>query len=262
MVTKIYPPSPPFHSLRLATAADIPRMAELSVLGFKDSEIFRFERPGYENFPHDAIASFANLYRSQLQDPRVVAIVAEEAPRPDDTTHFQPPHHDATLVGRVVVGVASWVLPEGSSRTGQFVVPGVGDPEPAPDRDLCQRRLDLFTGAKEATEKKSVILPVNSVLSKKVDSNLYRYLSGKMICDKLVVHPSYQQRGHGTAMLRWGLSLCNRDGVDQGVIPSHVGEPVYLYMGYKVVGEMEVPDDGDVEGFTQRVVVYESKQRN
>ncbi|UPK93728.1 hypothetical protein LCI18_004663 [Fusarium solani-melongenae] len=242
MVTKIYPPSPPFHSLRLATAADIPRMAELSVLGFKDSEIFRFERPGYESFPHDSIASFANMYRSQLQDPRVVAIVAEEAPRPDDATYFQPPHHDATLVGRVVVGVASWVLPEGSSRTGQFVVPGVGDPEPAPDRDLCQRRLDLFTRTKEATENK--------------------YLSGKVICDKLVVHPSYQQRGHGTAMLRWGLSLCNRDGVDQGVIPSHVGEPVYLWMGYQVVGEMEVPDDGDVEGFRQRVVVYKAAQRN
>ncbi|KAJ3462254.1 hypothetical protein MRS44_010807 [Fusarium solani] len=110
--TKLYPPSPPFHSLR-----------------------------------------------SQLQDPRVVAIVAEEAPRPDDTTYFQPPHHDATLVSRVVVGVASWVLPEGSSRTGHFIVPGVGDPEPAPDHDLCQRRLDLFTRTKEATENKSVILP-------------------------------------------------------------------------------------------------------
>ena len=55
---------------------------------------------------------------------------------------------------RIVVGVASWILPEGSPRTGQFVVPNVDNPERTRDRDLCQRRLDIFTQVKESEEKR------------------------------------------------------------------------------------------------------------
>jgi len=75
-------------SLRLATAADIPRLADISVLGFKDSEIFRFERPLYDQYPQDAVASFANLYRSQLLDPLAVVIVAEDHQKLDEASHF------------------------------------------------------------------------------------------------------------------------------------------------------------------------------
>jgi hypothetical protein len=142
------PPYPPLaDSLRIATVADLPRMAELSVLGFKDSEIFRFERPRYHEFPRDAVSSFANIYRAQLLDPRVVVIVAEDWRRADDNSSL-------AQAKRVVVGVASWDLPEGSLRTGQFAVPDVGDPWPQPDRDLCQRRWDLFTAFNKASEKK------------------------------------------------------------------------------------------------------------
>ena len=133
-------------------------MADLSVLGFKDSEIFRYERPRYKEFPQDAIASFANLYRSQLLDPRGVVIVTEDWQRQDELSHFPPSKDDSPdridkPAKRVVVGVASWIFPEGSPRTGQLVVPNVGDPEPAPDRDLCQRRLNIFTHVKEAEDK-------------------------------------------------------------------------------------------------------------
>lgn len=127
-------------------------MAGLSVLGFKDSEIFRFERPRYEEFPQDAVASFANIYRSQLLDPRGVVIVVEDWFRSDEVSHFSPREEDAPGK-RVVVGVASWRLPEGSKRTGQFVVPNVGDPEPALNRDLSKRRLELFKRIEEAKEK-------------------------------------------------------------------------------------------------------------
>ena len=161
MVPKAFPPwltLPP--SVRLATAADATCMADLSVLGFRDSAIFRYERPRYRQFPHDAVAAFANLYRAQLRDPRTVVVVVEDGRRPDDASHVPPPNKDgpdgtdAPEQPRVVVGVASWVFPEGSPRAGQPVVAGVGDPEPALDRDLCRRRLDLFTRMKEVEEKK------------------------------------------------------------------------------------------------------------
>lgn len=158
MTSQTFPSYPPFPSLRLAVASDIRRIADFSVLGFKDSEIFRYERPHYEEFPQDAVASFTNIYRLQLLDPRSVVIVLEDWLEPDELSHFP------SMKGRlsdtsepakcVVVGVASWVLPEGSRHIGQFVVPDVGEPEPTPDRDLCQRRLDIFTCIKEAEEKK------------------------------------------------------------------------------------------------------------
>ncbi|KAI3335928.1 hypothetical protein F4824DRAFT_462904 [Ustulina deusta] len=231
-----YPPLPPFHSLRLAVASDIERIADISVIGFKDSEIFRYERPRYADFPEDAVASFANIYRTQLLDPLAVVIVAQDSPNSTNG--------DADCSGtsrqRIVVGVASWRLAEKSPRQGQFVVPDVGEPRPAPDRDLCQHRLDLFRRITQETEN--------------------QYFSGKNICDKLVVHPSYRRRGHATLMLKWGQRLCDQDGIDQGVIPSHMGEQVYLGLGYKVVGEMHIPDDGIAQGFTQRVAMYSAQE--
>ena len=124
-------------------------MADLSVLGFKDSEHFRYVGARYRDSPQDAVASFANLYRSQLLDPRGIAIVAEEWQQPDEASHFPSSMEDSPdrtnePTKRVVVGVASWILPKGSARISQFLVPNVGDPEPAHDRDLCQRRLNIF----------------------------------------------------------------------------------------------------------------------
>ena len=81
------------------------------------------------------------------------------------------------------------------------------------------------------------------------------------ICDKLVVHPSYRRRGHATTMLQWALCLSDMDKVDQGVIPSHMGEAVYLGLGYKTTGEIHIPSDGEVDGFSQRVLVYKANDK-
>lgn len=61
-------------------------------------------------------------------------------------------------------------------------------------------------------------------------------------------------------MLQWGMRLCDMDTVNQGVIPSHRGEPLYIKLDYKVIGEIHIPNDGEVEGFSQRVVVYKAKR--
>lgn len=160
MRRSLFSPYPTLPSLRLANADDVARMADLSVLAFKDSEIFRYERPRYEEFPHDAVASFANIYRSLLLDPRGLVIVAEDWRRPDELSHSPPSEDDdgpdcaGKPVKRVVVGVASWVLPEDSPRIGQFVVPNVSEPGPTLDRDLCPRRLDGFSRVTENEENK------------------------------------------------------------------------------------------------------------
>ena len=87
-----------------------------------------------------------------------------------------------------------------------------------------------------------------------------RYFTGMSICDKLVVHPSYRRRGHATSMLQWGQRLSVMDAVDRGVMPSHLGEPIYKALGYEFIGEVHIPNDGEVEGFSQRVLVYRGKR--
>nr|POE47696.1 hypothetical protein CFP56_01027 [Quercus suber] len=160
MVSRSFPGYPSFaHGLRLATPADLSRLAELSVLGFKDSEIFRYERPEYNKFPFDAVTSFYNIYRAQLVNPRAVVIVAEDNQRSDEAIHLSSQSKDRlddsnAHSERVVVGVGIWILPSGSIREGQFVPPCVGDPLPAPNRDLCLRRLERFVHIAETTEEK------------------------------------------------------------------------------------------------------------
>jgi len=57
-------------------------------------------------------------------------------------------------------------------------------------------------------------------------------------------------------MLRWFQRLSVQDAVNTGVIPSHMGELVYLFLGYEKIDEIQVPDDGEVKGFSQRVLLY------
>jgi hypothetical protein len=150
-----YPPFP--GAVRLAKAADLSRMADVSVLGFKDSEIFRFERPHYHEFPEDAVASFACIYRAHLLDPRMVVVVVEDVRRPDELTSLPAAgekEYGTTTPENVVVGVASWAFPEGSKRQGNFIVPDVGRLDPSPDRDLSHRRLELFNRITEETQAK------------------------------------------------------------------------------------------------------------
>lgn len=60
-------------------------------------------------------------------------------------------------------------------------------------------------------------------------------------------------------MLQCGLRLCDMDTVNQSVIPSHVVGPLYVALGYEVIGEIHIPNDGEVDGFSQRVIVYKAK---
>ena len=43
-------------------------------------------------------------------------------------------------------------------------------------------------------------------------------------------------------------------------MPSHMSEPLYVGLGYQVIGEIHIPNDGEVDGFSQRVVVYKAKR--
>jgi len=237
-----FPPVPAFSCLRLASPQDVPRMALVSTLGFRDSEIFKFERPWYDRYPQDTIASFTNLFHEQINDPNSVVIVAEDVELPEEDPGTPSEGPDDTMVPRkrVVVGVCSWVFQADSARKGQFGFSDSAPKEPSLDRDLNKAHLTLVDGIKHAGEKK--------------------YFAGMMICDKLVVHPTYWHRGHGSALLRWGMQLSSIDRVNQGVMPSYAGEKLFLSLGYQKVDILPVPGDEDTHGFDIAVAIYKVKK--
>ncbi|KAH6709127.1 acyl-CoA N-acyltransferase [Leptodontidium sp. MPI-SDFR-AT-0119] len=57
----------------------------------------------------------------------------------------------------------------------------------------------------------------------------------------LMTDPKYQRRGIGTALLQWGHERADREGVPCFLIASPAGHPLYVHVGWKVIGEpMEV----------------------
>jgi hypothetical protein len=112
MATRRYPPVPAFPSLRLATLRDIPRLAVVSTLGFRNSETFGFERSRYDQFPQDALTSFRNAIREQISDSNTAVIVAEDEKLVDDEDdgddgEIQDNASTAGQRSRIVVGVST-----------------------------------------------------------------------------------------------------------------------------------------------------------
>ena len=168
MEPQAFPPSPIFPSIREATTQDINRMAELSVLAFQDSEIFRFVRPGCNKYPWDTVASFVRFWRSQLRNPRVVVLVSEdwkllgERRVPCPCSKQVPRDSLGLLNERVVVGVCSWRFPSGSRREGQFACLGVGDYKAPKSRDLDPERSQALDSIRLDAEQKYVSSVANT----------------------------------------------------------------------------------------------------
>lgn len=133
--------------LRVPSEQDVARMAQVSVLGFKYSEIFRFIRPLHQKFPKDSQASFANWFRARMRDPYSAVVIAEDWPEFEDLSR----RPDALGTGLVIVGVASWRFPT-KRRPQEALVPYIGPDDNGEDRDMSPRRAALFGRTTERAE--------------------------------------------------------------------------------------------------------------
>lgn len=59
----------------------------------------------------------------------------------------------------------------------------------------------------------------------------------------LGTHPTYQGRGAGTKLLKWGLAKADHDGVEAYVSASPEGKPLYEKYGFVVVDSEEIFPD-------------------
>ncbi|KAL6399312.1 hypothetical protein AUP68_17858 [Ilyonectria robusta] len=66
---------------------------------------------------------------------------------------------------------------------------------------------------------------------------------------RIVVHPAYWRRGHGSAVARRGVALSDIDQLDQGVAATSMGAKLFKHVGYEWLTDLHVKgDDTNPEG--------------
>jgi N-acetylglutamate synthase-like GNAT family acetyltransferase len=70
-----------------------------------------------------------------------------------------------------------------------------------------------------------------------------RHFGGHMVVEMVVVHPAYWRRGHGKALVKWGLELAETDGVESAVFGTIAGEQLYLSLGFVRVSVLSLKDE-------------------
>ncbi len=125
-------PLQPLGRLRLAKLSDVPRIAVVAAAGFWHSPVFQYERPGFNRYPFDTLASYGREYQQAILDPETAVLVIEDEYRKDEvslaydalsivypTLHEQlPPEEWAS--SSLIVGVGSLRLQPQSARYGTF----------------------------------------------------------------------------------------------------------------------------------------------
>ncbi|MCJ1445532.1 MAG: hypothetical protein MMC23_006037 [Stictis urceolatum] len=231
----MFPPAPPLGSLRLASIADVPRLAVVATAGYCYSPMFAWERPKHHRFPLDTFKSYEKMLADPIRDPDSIVLVAEAGYLPYEhqkTGAIIKPDVELPVLlpnQTVVVGVAAFKLEPTSCRRGQFMDPNDTDPcspsfEPGEERDKNKRHIEI--------------------LDAKCDAARERYLTNHSRLDLLVVHPAYWRRGFGSSLVRWGMALADIDAVRQGVEACGMGERLLAKLNYTRIRKV-VAEDND-----------------
>ncbi|KAH7364092.1 hypothetical protein BKA65DRAFT_472433 [Rhexocercosporidium sp. MPI-PUGE-AT-0058] len=103
-------------------------------------------------------------------------------------------------------------------------------------------------------EEEHIWSPLQEHISDEFDAFVKSWIVGTKVMNLslLMTDPKYQRRGIGTALLQWGHEFADREGVPCFLIASPVGHPLYVHVGWKVIGEPLEVDLKDVIA-TQRV---------
>lgn len=118
---------PPIPSpLRLARPSDINRLGTVIVGGFYLSPTFQWYRRYHASYPSDTLSSYRSLFADWIKSPKHIVLVAVDKFDPNEYEKSEAVvPEDEQQAGlsdgdEVVVGVAVWLLEEGSKRIGQY----------------------------------------------------------------------------------------------------------------------------------------------
>ena len=75
--------------------------------------------------------------------------------------------------------------------------------------------------------------------------------------ERIVVHPAYWRRSHGSTIAKWGIALAGIDGIDQGVLATTMGASLFMHVGYQHVSDTQVEgDERNPRGFSLAILRY------
>src|SRR2546421_1908472 len=83
----LHPDLPSLGSLRLATVQDVPRIGIVAAASFYHSPYFHYQRPDYQKFPFDTVASYRTQFMDAILGNDSVVIVAEDRPESNEIDH-------------------------------------------------------------------------------------------------------------------------------------------------------------------------------
>ncbi|KAF1977849.1 hypothetical protein BU23DRAFT_451407 [Bimuria novae-zelandiae CBS 107.79] len=230
------PVLPFLDGIRLATVDDLSRIAIVAAAGFFHSPTFHYQRVHHAAYPEDTLLSYWTEYDQAMKDPMSVVLVAEDVLKENEGDDEYPALKNAatyrpmnsSIGSKVVVGVASICMGNGSAYTGMFqaMCELASSSEsrliPAnPNRDCCKERVRIYN---EATA------PAKA-----------RHLAGLMRLSTLSVHPAYWRRGHASRLFSWSTRLADLDGVPMGISAVSQGAIIAARAGFEERELVRVP---------------------
>jgi predicted acetyltransferase len=76
---------------------------------------------------------------------------------------------------------------------------------------------------------------------------------------RLVTHPDFRRRGAASMICGWGQREACKDGKSLSLLATPMGKPLYLSLGYKVIGKVVAQVEGEEERVEVDAMVKHNK---
>ncbi|GFF78261.1 hypothetical protein IFM61392_00374 [Aspergillus lentulus] len=220
-------------TIRYATEADAPAIAELNIICFQDGPMYRNMFPNID--PLSATPMKISRTYDKLSNPKMHLLVAT------DSTSNQ------------VLGCSRWLMPDLSPIwRSESEMAVLSDEARAKAAQMAQLR------------PAGMNVAVYDGVMKALEEMRRKYVrEGDIVLELLVTHPQHQGKGVGKALLDWGVRMADQKNARIYLEASPEGYPLYRKYGWRDVEDIVI--DYSVyggEGDARYVVMIREPARN
>ncbi|KAF4624968.1 hypothetical protein G7Y89_g13205 [Cudoniella acicularis] len=210
-------------TVREATLADLDTILQIRLASFQGTEQWQYRYPFYHNYPEDHAISSRRRIEEYLKDETGASghVMLAETPCSEDSEV------------KIPIAWAVWRMP--SSHDELVSAAELQTPEVLkqfPRRDTNLAHVKAFKSACKVARE--------TCFGSK-------YGNKQMFLHNISTQPDYQRRGAATALIQWGMSFAEREGVPVTLLSNSVGIHLYTQLGFKSLGSVEVRVEGDSE---------------
>ncbi|CAO2650933.1 Nn.00g092300.m01.CDS01 [Neocucurbitaria sp. VM-36] len=234
-------PLPSVERVRLATLEDLHRISIVAAAAFFWSPTFRFQRPRYNDFPLDTIASYLVEYKAAIKDPACAVLVAEDVLEEDEAKDVYEALRFAygpkSPRQKGIVGVCSLSLKPNSYYIGHCQpgskLLGAACSETDMTSNTEAAHLGLAWQDEVRNLKRDQCAAALEVYNMITGTAKLEHLAGKMRLSTLAVAPSYWRRGHASRLVSFCTQLADLDDAVLGVSATPKGQIIVEKAGFK-----------------------------